>query len=360
MWGSRHAVFVVRQAPCRNVDLSGWQAASNIPACPSYTPPTPLSLWAMSPPTAHLCLSLTPNHPQHLPTEGRDFGIPAVTQELPPLLSAFFSSRSESWTSLGPNPSGRLYGSHCFHEIGISSIFLTQETQLKHNIMTCSARSSLHHDMQYIYLKQSYFPFAKCESLKCSSTTCCPPPFSKYLCWDISGEGTSAELMQCVRSRASLLLLHSSPAGRHPQPTSGQALCCCRPPPNTFHHILTQYDLLLNWRTDWLIHNSIFLTDKSHALFVPRTFFFFFLVTQQSKFIESLAQTKRLVAAVYEAAWNTTDVHFSSWEKIIILGWSSIQNPQFQHFPLRKAWTLHMHSAEHFSCPSHSQDVWRL
>lgn len=124
----------------------------------------------MSPPTAHLCLSLTPNHPQHLPTEGRDFGIPAVTQELPPLLSAFFSSRSESWTSLGPNPSGRggrLYGSHCFHEIGISSIFLTQETQLKRSITTCSAHSSLHHDMQYIYiymyLKQSYFPFTKCK-----------------------------------------------------------------------------------------------------------------------------------------------------------------------------------------------------
>lgn len=57
-----------------------------------------------------------------LPAACRDLGIPAVTQELPPLLSVFFSSRSESWTSLGPSrggQGGRLYGSDCFLEIGI-------------------------------------------------------------------------------------------------------------------------------------------------------------------------------------------------------------------------------------------------
>lgn len=72
---------------------------------------------ALSALTTHLCLSVTP-----LTRCRQDLGIPAVTQELPPLLSAFFSSRSESQTSFGPNPrvqGGRLYGSYHFHEIGI-------------------------------------------------------------------------------------------------------------------------------------------------------------------------------------------------------------------------------------------------
>lgn len=97
----------------------------------------------MSPPNAHLCLSLTPNHPHRSLAAGRDLGIPAVTQELPPLLSAFFSSRSESRTSLGPSPSGRdgrLYGSHCFDTGG----------QLKHNISDWMAHRSLLCHMPYI------------------------------------------------------------------------------------------------------------------------------------------------------------------------------------------------------------------
>lgn len=73
-----------------------------------------LSTYLSSIPPSHFCLSLTPLlYPL---TVGRDLGIPAVTQELPPLLSAFFSSRSESWTSLGPDPNGQgglLYGLDC-------------------------------------------------------------------------------------------------------------------------------------------------------------------------------------------------------------------------------------------------------
>lgn len=39
------------------------------------------------------------------------------------------------------------------------------------------------------------------------------PPFSKYYCRDISGEGTSAELMQCVRSIVTQSLLQDSTRG---------------------------------------------------------------------------------------------------------------------------------------------------
>lgn len=123
------------KTPCRNVDLPGWQAAFHIPESPPHSPHnTPPELCHPQPPT-----SACPLPPS--PAAGRDLGIPAVTQELPPLLSAFFSSRSESRTSLGPNPSGRggrLYGSYCFHEIGIWSIFLTQESRyfmLKCNVI---------------------------------------------------------------------------------------------------------------------------------------------------------------------------------------------------------------------------------
>lgn len=148
-----------------------------------------------------LLSSVTPNHPPlpvpyppH-PLAGRDLGIPAVTQELPPLLSAFFSSRSESQTSLGPNPSGqggRLYRSYCFHEIGIWSIFLTQKTlyfTLEHyNLLNGWPRELLSNwlvslvvprDLQH-FLKND-FPFLDLEkgsrhtSLKCSS--CCSLPF---------------------------------------------------------------------------------------------------------------------------------------------------------------------------------------
>lgn len=99
----------------RNVNLPGWQAAFHIPEHKSspHHPPLPVPY---PPPST--------NQPLQGPW------IPTVTQELPPLLSAFFSSRSESWTSLGPNPggqSGLLYRSYCFHEIGIWSIFLMHQ-----------------------------------------------------------------------------------------------------------------------------------------------------------------------------------------------------------------------------------------
>lgn len=45
----------------------------------------------------HLCLFATPNlHP----LQGGTFQIPVLTCQLPPLISAFFSSRSESLSSL--------------------------------------------------------------------------------------------------------------------------------------------------------------------------------------------------------------------------------------------------------------------
>lgn len=99
------------------------------------------------------------------------------------------------------------------------------------------------------------------------------PPFSKYLCWDISGEGTSAELMQCVRSRVTQSL--TSPAALRAilrmcpllllqLQLQLQLLLGAATTPNTFHHhhALTQYHLLLNCVT----HRSIsqqyfFLTD---------------------------------------------------------------------------------------------------
>lgn len=73
------------------------------------------------------------------------------------------------------------------------------------------------------------------------------PPSSKYLCWDISGEGTSAELMQCVRSRVMQRL--PSPAALEScrtalRPSSGRALNCCSPLTlNIFHHILAQHSI---------------------------------------------------------------------------------------------------------------------
>lgn len=60
------------------------------PPCEHYNPSPPISARPLPP----------------APAAGRDLGIPAVTQELPPLLSAFFSSRSEPRTSLGPDPGG--------------------------------------------------------------------------------------------------------------------------------------------------------------------------------------------------------------------------------------------------------------
>lgn len=97
-----------------------------------------------------LCLSSTnPHHHLHpppatsdrpfhpLPATRRDLGIPAVTQELPPLLSVFFSSRSESWTSLGPSHAsrgGRLYGSDCFLEIGIWGAYINFSLRFKFKV----------------------------------------------------------------------------------------------------------------------------------------------------------------------------------------------------------------------------------
>lgn len=106
---------------CGSAKMTG-----SLPHTWATTPHPPLSCIT---PTTHLCLSLTPT--PHHPLQGP--WIPAVTQELPPLLSAFFSSRSESRTSLGPNPGGQgglLYRSYCFHEIGIWSILLMHKTSL--------------------------------------------------------------------------------------------------------------------------------------------------------------------------------------------------------------------------------------
>lgn len=57
------------------------------------------------------------------------------------------------------------------------------------------------------------------------------------MCWDISGEGTSAELTQCVwgaeSCRVSLLLLHPNPAGRHSGHPQDVPLTAALPQPPT-------------------------------------------------------------------------------------------------------------------------------
>lgn len=127
--------------------------------------------------------------------------------------------------------------------------------------MPCSARRCLLQDLQY---------FLELTSLKCSSTSCCPPrhthlslfPSSCVGMLLLGGGGAYAALMQCARSRAgtSLPLLHSGPAARAPA-----NLGPCRPPLHT--PVTTR---LLHQR---LIQNSVRLTDESDAVFILQTFF---------------------------------------------------------------------------------------
>lgn len=105
------------------------------------------------------------------------------------------------------------------------------------------------------------------------------PPLSKYLCWDVSGEGTSAELVQCVRSRVTQSL--TSPAALQSrrtaaQPSSGRVLCRCRRRPRTpftnTDTVSAAAQLSVPHRSN---QNSVFLTDQPLA-FCSKDFFFLF------------------------------------------------------------------------------------
>lgn len=167
------------------------------------------------------------------------------------------------------------------------------------------------------------------------------PPFFKYLCGDISGEGTSAELMQCVRSRVTQsltspaalpLLQDATPAILQDVPFA--AAGHCRVPEHLSPHSDTQYHLLLDclWRT---VHNSIFLMDN-------------LLVLERSRANLSGAWLKQKKTCCC-CTWGRIKYHWGAFhirEKIIISGWGSKQNPRFQRFQRGKVvkWTLRMHS----------------
>lgn len=108
--------------------------------------------WALSHPPTSACPS-----PHSLLAIARDLGIPAVTQELPPLLSAFFSSRSELRT---PTPMTRV-------------VFYMGRTVLRPQKHI--SNSSFY--LQY-FLKQHYILWNwSTTSLKYSPATCCQLPF---------------------------------------------------------------------------------------------------------------------------------------------------------------------------------------
>lgn len=85
-----------------------------------------------------------------------------------------------------------------------------------------------------------------------------------------------------------------SPAGQHQSHPQDElsAAAAAAASPNTSHHILSQYHLLLNrLRRTYRFKTVLFRTDK------PLFFCYDDILS-----VRSLAQTKRLVAAVDEAA----------------------------------------------------------
>lgn len=125
------------------------------------------------------------------------------------------------------------------------------------------------HDLQHFF-KENDFPFLNLESHLFKMQLMPSPPFSKYLCWDISGEGTSAELMQRARSRVTQSLTSPccTPVLQDGAPRAILRMCPLlllllqlqlpRPPNTSHHHAPTRYHLLLNCATHRSIHNSIF------------------------------------------------------------------------------------------------------
>lgn len=177
------------------------------------------------------------------------------------------------------------------------------------------------------------------------------PPFFKYLCRDISGDRTSAELMQCVRSRVTQsltsaaalpVLQDATPAILHDVP-SAAAAGHCRVPEHLSPHNDTQYHLLLGclWRT-----------DRPTTVFSSRIIFMFLNAAKGS-----LAKKKWLVATVQAATWNTTEVHFIQGRKSSLFR-AEVANKThgFSVFSGGSWWS------ELCACTAmpHSQDVWRL
>lgn len=154
------------------------------------------------------------------------------------------------------------------------------------------------------------------------------PPFFKNLCRDISGEGTSAELMQCARSRVTQsltspaalpVLQDATPAILHDVP-SAAAAGHCRVPEHLSPHNDTVSPAARLCMTHRSTHYSIFLTDYLYVL-------------ERSK--GGLSSNKKKMTCCYctcshmKYNWGA----FHAREKIIIISsWGSKQNPRFQRF----------------------------